>query len=158
MERCRHPSDQKPHPTGQKKLEELVLADTDVIIDFFNGISPSAETIAALVSQDRLAITSISVFELYAGVTGKRRIEAIDLLLRNVVLLPLEEKAAREAGKIFVELKAGGRLIGNEDTLIAAIARTHDLPVLTRNKGHFSRVKGLALYEEPTEPPETRKS
>jgi len=129
-------------------LEELVLADTDVLIDFFNGISPSAEVVAMLIGQERLAITSISVFELYAGVTGKKRLEAIDLLLRNVVLLPLEEKAAREAGKIFTELKSGGRLIGNEDTLIAAIARTHDLAVLTRNKRHFSRVKGIELYEE----------
>ena len=129
-------------------MEELVLADTDVLIDFFNGISPSAEVVAMLIGQERLAITSISVFELYAGVTGKKRLEAIDLLLRNVVLLPLEEKAAREAGKIFTELKSMGKLIGNEDTLIAAIARTHDLAVLTRNKRHFSRVKGIELYEE----------
>jgi tRNA(fMet)-specific endonuclease VapC len=33
------------------------------------------------------------------------------------------------------------------DSLIAGIALEHDLPLLTRNRKHFSRVPGLKLVE-----------
>lgn len=103
--------------------------------------------VSILVEQERLALTTISVFELYAGVVGKKRLAAIELLLKNVVILPLSDTAAREAAKIFTELKSKGKLIGNQDLLIAATSLIHELPLLTRNKAHFERVRGLHLFE-----------
>lgn len=49
-------------------MERILVADTDVIIDFFSGTEPFAQTIADLIEDDSLALTSITVFELYAGV------------------------------------------------------------------------------------------
>lgn len=54
-------------------MEKIVIADIDVIIDFFSGTEPAASSIEQLIMQDRLALTSITVFELYAGIPGKKR-------------------------------------------------------------------------------------
>ncbi len=65
-------------------MEKIVIADTDVIIDFFSGTEPAASVIEQLILQDSLALTSITVFELYAGITRKKRIKQID---NNKILL-----------------------------------------------------------------------
>jgi len=54
-------------------LDTTVIADSDVIIDFFAGSEPSASTIATLIGADYLALTAITVFELSAGIIGKKR-------------------------------------------------------------------------------------
>lgn len=53
-------------------MEKTLIADTDVIIDFFSGIDPAASAKEQLTDQDRLALTSITVFELCAGIIGKK--------------------------------------------------------------------------------------
>jgi predicted nucleic acid-binding protein len=49
---------------------ELIVVDTDVVIDFFNGLSPGAEVMSKLISGQEVALTSISAFELYADEEG----------------------------------------------------------------------------------------
>lgn len=39
--------------------------------------------------------------------------------------------------------------IANQDILIAAICITHDLPLLTRNTEHFTRISRLKLFHSP---------
>ena len=56
-------------------MEKTVIADTDVVIDFFSGIEPVASMVSDLIDQDGLALTTVSVFELYAGISGKKRLK-----------------------------------------------------------------------------------
>lgn len=135
-------------------MENPVLADTDVLIDYFNGSPPAAAEVEVLIREERLVLSSVSVFELYAGIIGKKRLQAIDLLIKNALILPLDQQAAKEAGLIFTDLKSRGQLIGNQDILIAAIAQVHALPLLTRNRKHFDRVKGIDFWVIPSKSPE----
>ena len=127
-------------------MEKIVIADTDVIIDFFSGSEPVASAIEQLILQDSLALTSITVFELYAGITGKKRIKQIDNLTSLLPVLPFEEKHAETSAEIYNELKKSGNLIGNQDILIAGICITHDIPIITRNTDHFSRISRLRIF------------
>jgi predicted nucleic acid-binding protein len=127
-------------------LEKIVIADTDVIIDYFSGIEPLASAIEQLIIQDSLALTSITVFELYAGVTGKKRIKQIDALTVILPVFPFEEKHAGATAEIYNDLKKTGNLIGNQDILIAGICIAHDIPIFTRNTAHFSRIPGLRIF------------
>ena len=43
-------------------METIVIADTDVVIDFFSGIEPVASTVADLIDNGGLALTSVTVF------------------------------------------------------------------------------------------------
>ena len=128
-------------------METIVILDTDVIIDFFSGIEPIASTAANLIKQNRLALTSVSVFELYAGITGKKRLKQINDLISAIPVLPLKKEDAKIASQVYTDLKKGGKLIGNQDILIAGICINHDTPLLTRNIKHFSVIPRLKIYE-----------
>lgn len=58
--------------------------------------------------------------------------------------LPIVEETANCYAQIRLELKRAGKPIPANDTWIAALARQHGLPVLTRD-GHFDHMKGVSV-------------
>jgi tRNA(fMet)-specific endonuclease VapC len=127
-------------------LARLVVADTDVAIDFFTDTPPLAQVMADLLKEGRLAVTAITVFELYAGVRGAKRLKQLEAFFERVPVFALDLLAAAYAGKIYTDLKAEGVTVGNQDILIAGICLAHSLPLLTRNRPHFALIKGLAIF------------
>lgn len=127
-------------------MDAAVIADTNVIIDFFAGREPFASRIVDLIDKGALALTAATVFELYAGVTGSRRLKQIDDLISLLPVYPLDRIDAVMAAQIYSDLKNTGLLIGHQDILIAAICMARDLPLMTRDIEHFSRIKRLKLY------------
>jgi predicted nucleic acid-binding protein len=123
----------------------LIVVDTDVIIDFFRDISPAADVFSKLISLEKAAITAISVFELYAGVEGSKRLRQIEILVQPITILPLNTIEAAIAGRIYAQLKTRGKLVGTHDILIAAICIANDLPLYTKNVAHFSKIKDIRL-------------
>jgi predicted nucleic acid-binding protein len=123
----------------------LIILDTDVVIDFFTGISPEAEGVLKLISHEEAALTAISVFELYAGIEGKRRLGQIETFIRDLTILPLDVIEAALAGKIYTQLKSKGQLIGTHDILIAAVCLANGLPLYTKNIIHFSKIKDIQI-------------
>ncbi len=123
----------------------MIILDTDVVIDLFTGISPEAEGVSRLISQEEAALTSISVFELYAGIEGKRRLGQIETFIRDLTIIPLDVIEAALAGKIYTQLKSKGQLIGTHDILIAAVCIANGLPLYTKNVIHFSKIKDIQI-------------
>ena len=126
-------------------MVEVVLADADAIIDYFNDCKPMADVVEHLIKEDALGISAISVFELYAGISGKKRLKAIEAIIKTSIILPVDATSAHRAAGIYTLLKKRGDLIGNQDLLIAGIALANDLPLLTRNIRHFQKIKGLRI-------------
>lgn len=60
-------------------------------------------------------------------------------------ILPLEPAIAWNAGQLRRQLNQRGQLIGDNDTLIAATAIHHAVPLVTRNAKHFEAVEGLMV-------------
>ena len=123
----------------------LIVVDTDVIIDFFRDISPAAGVFSELISLKKAALTAISVFELYAGIEGAKRLRQIENLVQELIILPLNTLEAAIAGRIYTQLKSRGKLVGTQDILIAAICVANDLPLYTKNTAHFSLIKDIRL-------------
>jgi len=123
--------------------DHLIVLDTDVIIDFFSGTGPGVDVVSELIAQERAALTSISVFELYAGIEGKKRLRQIETLIQHLVVYPLNLVEAALAGTIYTDLKSRGQLIGAQDILIAGICLANHLPFYTKNVLIFPRSKGL---------------
>jgi len=123
----------------------LIVVDTDVIIDFFRDISPAADVFAKLISSGKAAMTAISVFELYAGIEGAKRLRQIEILVQEIAVFPLNVIEAAMGGRIYTQLKSRGKLIGTHDILIAAICIANDLPLYTKNIAHFSEIKDIWL-------------
>jgi tRNA(fMet)-specific endonuclease VapC len=62
-------------------------------------------------------------------------------------LLPFDARAATDYADIKAHLASLGKMIGPNDLLIAAIARSNGLILVTHNTAEFSRVPGLQLED-----------
>jgi tRNA(fMet)-specific endonuclease VapC len=123
----------------------MMIADTDVLIDFLQGNQPASERIALELDHGQLATTAISRFELLAGARTKRQQTIIEQLLAALPCLPLEAQSADRAAEVRRALDGQGLSIGMGDSLIAGIVLAHRGVLLTRNRRHFDRVPSLAL-------------
>ena len=63
------------------------------------------------------------------------------------VSLPFDDNAAASYSRIRAELEKAGTPIGPNDLLIATVAVSNELTLVTHNTKEFSRVAGL-LYED----------
>ena len=60
-------------------------------------------------------------------------------------VIPLTLPMAKAAAIIQADLRKKGTEIGHTDTLIAGIAMTSTLQLVTNNTDHFKRIKGLEI-------------
>jgi tRNA(fMet)-specific endonuclease VapC len=123
----------------------MIIADTDVLIDYLEGRGPGAEAVFQALRRDQLQTTTINYFELLAGARRPRQQESILALLESIQILPLDVDAARRAAEVRQQLERSGIGIGMGDSLIAGIALARGATLLTRNQRHFERVPGLPL-------------
>ena len=123
----------------------LIIADTDILIDYLNGKAPAADRVAELIAAESLQTSSINCFELLSGARPGKRGERARDLVENIPVLPLDLASAKRAAAIRQSLEGGGEAIGMADSLIAGIALANDLPLLTRNRKHFEEIEGLRL-------------
>jgi tRNA(fMet)-specific endonuclease VapC len=107
------------------------------------------------VSVSDVCISAITKSELLYGVEVSPRREkdkvALDEYLRHVEVLDYPEDASMDYAQIRAELKLRGCMIGANDLLIAAHARSLGLILVTNNTREFGRVQGLKI-ENWTEP------
>ena len=84
--------------------------------------------------------------ELYYGAFKSEQqaktLKQLQEFLRICVVLPADELTAQHYGRIKADLERVGSRIPENDLWIAAIAREHQLPLVTRDQ-HFSLVNGL---------------
>lgn len=123
----------------------MIVADTDVLIDFLEGRSPAAERVELELERGQLRTTVITRFELLAGARTPRQQRVVGELLAGLPCLPLDESGADAAAEIRRTLERDGAGIGMADSLIAGVVIVHRGVLLTRNRRHFERVPGLTL-------------
>ena len=96
-----------------------------------------------------LCISSITMAELEYGVCNSSKPEqnrlALLTFLSNIDIIPFDTDAARSYGEIRYDLKSKGQLIGANDMLIAAHAKSLGYTLITNNTREFERVDGLLL-------------
>jgi tRNA(fMet)-specific endonuclease VapC len=119
------------------------LLDSNIIIALFAG---DTDVLTAANDAEEVFIPSIVIGELYYGAqkSGKRQanIARIDKLVAANVILVCDEETARGYGEIKHQLRVKGQPIPENDIWIAALARQHELTLVTRDK-HFAEVESL---------------
>ena len=133
----------------------MALLDTTVFVDLGGrgGSKKKAEAQQILrqllASGESLCTSRVNIAELYVGLEisddPDHEQEAIDDYLTWTVVLELDDASARYFGRIRADLQKRGRLVGDLDILIAAIALAHNHPVITRNPAHFSSMPGVRV-------------
>ena len=125
----------------------MIVADSDVLIDYLRRRQPGAAAVAAALRRGQLHTTILNCFELLAGAQSSQPEESVLALLESLSILPLDFEAARKAAEISRELDRLGVGIGMGDILIAGIVLAQGGILLTRNRRHFERIPGLPLAE-----------
>lgn len=131
----------------------MIILDTNVISELARP-APSKQVLAWVDAQGGVAITATTAGELFYGVArlpdGARKSrlaegirEMIDGPLRDKVLA-FDRAAASHYAEIVADRDQSGRPIAIADAQIAAICRSHNATLGTRNVGDFDSV-GIAV-------------
>ena len=138
-------------------MEELedakeICVDTDVLIDFMKRKEPGSRVYEEWRNKASVGITTITVFELllaarHPNVKEKRYEEARSLIEQQSRVYPFDRSAADKASEIVAELRRLGKEIEIRDLFNASICVNQSIPLLTRNKDHYQRIKSLKLLE-----------
>ncbi|MDX2021261.1 MAG: type II toxin-antitoxin system VapC family toxin [Deltaproteobacteria bacterium] len=123
----------------------MIIADTDVLIDFLKGAQPHADRVELELKTGGFATTAVTVFELLSGARTERQRKAIESLLAAMTVLPFGVQEAQTATKLRLQLEAEGQTIGMADFMIASVCLERSSTLLTRNVKHFSRIPGLKI-------------
>lgn len=127
----------------------MIVLDTNVISELFRP-NPNPQVMSWLeLLTDDVAITSITLAELLAGVQrlpdGKRKTQletAIDMAVEpyrhTKAVLPFDSHAATEYAHVLAERERSGLPISMADAQIAAICRVHGATCATRNTKDFN--------------------
>lgn len=98
-----------------------------------------------------LVLCSVVKAELLYGARRSARVEfnlkRLEYFAAPLHGMPFDDRCTHDYALIRAELAAQGTPIGANDLMIAAIARTHDLILVTHNTGEFSRVRGLRIED-----------
>ncbi len=128
---------------------ERALLDTSVVIDL-DRIPGDALPV-------QVAICAVTMAELAAGpaaavdeIERARRQDRLQRAEATFDPLPLDVEAARAYGRVYAAVRAHGRNPRRRfaDLLIAAVALSNSLPVLTRNSADFAGLEDLIEIAE----------
>jgi tRNA(fMet)-specific endonuclease VapC len=120
-----------------------VILDTNAVSALFVGDPALGE---ALAGDPRHHLPVIVIGEYRYGLRGSRHRSHLEGLLKSLIresfVLPVDEETAEVYSEVRDELRRLGRPIPENDIWIAALARQHRQPVVSRD-GHFDDVPDL---------------
>jgi tRNA(fMet)-specific endonuclease VapC len=127
------------------------LLDTNACIRVLNNSSPGLVERLRAEDPSNIRLSAVTKAELFYGAHHSSRPSANIRLLERFfvpfVSLPFDDRCAEHYGLIRAELTAQGKVIGPHDLQIAAVARVHNLILVTHNTREFSRVVGLQVED-----------
>jgi len=129
-------------------VRDLILVDTDILIDVGRGEQDAVEYLESLEDESRLAISVVTQMELLVGCANKREQRAVERFVRRFEVFPLTEAISDEAVALLGEYRLShGLLIA--DALIAATAIVQEAPLVSKNQKDYRFIADLVLLPYP---------
>lgn len=122
--------------------KKIILCDTNIFIDFFHSDERIIQELDFL-GFERLAISVVSVGEIYFGMRKREAVQTRDLV-RKFNLMHIDKNIS----KLFIQFMLGYRDMGIAvpDALIAATTVYNNVELFTHNRKDFDFIEGLKLY------------
>ena len=123
----------------------IYLLDTDIVSLI---IRKNVFVISNLIKHedDEICISAVTYAEIFYGLIKKGSSQLFDEVISVVdkmSIIAFDDSQSEFYGKIRVGLEKSGTPLGDMDMLIAAAAMSKDAVLITHNKKHFSKIKGL---------------
>ncbi|MCW7077444.1 MAG: type II toxin-antitoxin system VapC family toxin [Candidatus Syntrophoarchaeum sp.] len=121
-------------------MAQLLLPDTDVLIDFLRGYQQAVDFINTNASQ--MILSTIVIAELYAGVRGKQELTILNDFVSLFDVIPMNSEIAKIGGLYKRDFgKSHG--VGLADAIIAATCHSKNAQLKTLNIKHYPMIKNL---------------
>jgi len=124
--------------------ENLIIVDTDILIDFSRGIDKAKASIIEMESKYRLAISVITQLELMVGCENKQDFRSLKTFLKDFEIIPLNSTISSKAVELFEKFSLSHRVM-IPDMLIASTAISLEVPLISKNQKDFRFIKELKL-------------
>lgn len=122
----------------------MYCLDTSFLIDLFFS-APKAVQMHEMIKDSLLFTSTITIFELMrAPSTTRQDIEEIRDIFSSLQILDFDERAAEESAIIDKQLTKKGKKINLGDLLIAGIAKSNNLIIVTSDND-FKKIPGLKV-------------
>ncbi len=123
----------------------MILCDTDIFIEALKNNPRAIEELRGIGFQN-IALSSISVMELYFGAIDKRELKKIKSRLQTLDILTIDRQITEKA-TFLIEKYAKSHGLRIPDALIAATAICRRMELLTYNLKDFKFIDGIELYD-----------
>ena len=124
------------------------LLDTDTCINLLRQNDAVWAHLERLTPEE-VAISAMNEAELRYGALNSqdpaKRTQDVEAFLAPILVLPFDRDAAREHARLRMALKS--KPIGERDLVIASVASSHHLTVVTHNQREFGRVPDLRTID-----------
>ena len=113
------------------------LLDTTVLIDCLRGKSETVEFLGRIASEGSVAgCCLINIVEVYAGMRDRER-QATKKLLESLEYYEVTKDIAQQAGEYKRQYGERGITLSLSDVIIAAVAISDELVLVTGNPRHY---------------------
>ena len=125
------------------------LLDTDICIYLIKNRPQNVLKQFRKHQPNEVALSIISLFELEYGAAKssqpERAKKALEKFLSPLSIFDMDRPAAEEAAIIRARLEKRGTPIGPYDVLIAGLAKSRAMTLVTNNTKEFKRISGLSV-------------
>jgi tRNA(fMet)-specific endonuclease VapC len=125
------------------------ILDTDILSEFLRGNPKVIDKVDEhLKEYGFISLSIITYYEILNGLfykDARKQLKRFEDFVGLNRVIPLTLHMAKTAAIIQADLRKKGIEIGHTDTLIAGIALTSELQLVTNNTDHFNRIKGLGI-------------
>ncbi len=139
---------------------DAVLLDTDVFSYLLRAGDRRGEPYRRHVQGKTIAVSFITVGELYYGATKRgwsvKTVAALEQHLKAAVIVPYDVEICKVYGRLRATLRteSGTDRVLQNDLWIAACAVRHNLALITNNRKHFECIPGLNVISEAPKKPQ----
>jgi tRNA(fMet)-specific endonuclease VapC len=130
--------------------EEIVLCDTDVLIEYFNNNSAIIELLERI-GIEKLVVSSITRAEVQQGALDKAHLAKINRVLNKFPTLDLDDHISRCFTRLFEKFILSHKC-GIPDMLNAAAAISYNLPFITLNIKDYKYIPDLNIIQHSVKP------
>ena len=130
----------------------MFLFDTNICSYLISSTKPYSQNILSHLTRygkKDIFISSITVAEMFYGIENSTQkelnLKLMGDFISNFGVLDFTSKNAASYGKIRLEMKNKNRRIGDMDMLIAAVALSNDLVLVTNNEKDFKDISELRM-------------
>lgn len=130
----------------------MFLLDTNICSYLISSTEPYSQNILSRLTKygkKDIFISSITLAEMFYGIENSAQKELnlrlMGDFISNFGVLDFTSECAAGYGKIRLEMKNKNRRIGDMDMLIAAVALSNDLVLVTNNEKDFKDISELRM-------------